>query len=1245
MSDNNQMVVYKNTKNYKEVSFSEIKSPIDIPPLIEVQFESYVRFLQSGVLPNKRIDEGLQGIFNEFFPIYGANKEVVLEFVEYSLEMPTRTPYECKLKRLSYSCFFKAVIRLVIVETGEVREQEVYMGDVPMITNTGTFVINGIERVVVNQLHRSPGIFVFYDTIKNIYLARIIPDQKGSWLEFEVDARGVIYAKIDRRKKFYFTILLKALGYGSNEEVLRLFYEGEFITVKGTHLKTLSKYLGRRVIADVISPETGEVVLEVGESLNEDNLDIIKEAKVEKIELIVNLSHIDDTLVIQSLEKDRVSSQEEALIEFLKIQRPVDYTEPAGDPERIALNIEKANAELDRLFFNPKTYNMGGVGRYKINSKFESFEPKNFNDNVEVQVLRVEDIVMTIKYLIYVINDVDGYSLDDIDHLANRRVRSVGELVNMQLKLGFSRLERVVKERMTMNDKDLMTPQLLISIKSITATINEFFGTSQLSQFMDQTNPLSEITHKRRLNALGPSGLVRERAGFEVRDVHYTHYGRLCPIETPEGPSIGLIASLATYAKVNKYGFIESPYRVVKNGKVFSNVEYLSAAKEDRYPIAQANSVLTPKMEFQDNLVSCRYQSDFPLKNPKEVEYMDVSPLQVVSLSTGLIPFLEHDDANRALMGSNMQRQAVPLLIPEAPYVQTGLESVIGYSCGTCLLSRHDGMVVDFNGKSIFIKEKKTNEIHEYPLSKFQRSNQGTVINHQSLVNVYFAPEQGEITKITKEDVLFKAVSGMEYKYSLKTIQGEIELVVKEKKKLNQGDLIGGEKVRSAKIGKTSAETIKATVLADGQSTDHSKLSLGKNVLVAFMPWEGYNFEDAIIVSDRLVEDDVFTSIHIEEFEIQVRETKLGREMITRDIPNISERAFRDLDEEGIITIGSEVKPGDILVGVVTPKADSDLSPEYRLLHSIFGEKAKEVKDSSLIVPNGHEGIVVDIHRFSRDNRDELQPGVNESVKVFIAKRRRIAVGDKMAGRHGNKGVISTIALQGDMPFLSDGTSVDIILNPLGVPSRMNLGQIFETQLGWAAKALNIQFETPVFDGAKLSDIQKYMEEGGLPSDSKTELRDGKTGEAFKQKVFVGVIYMLKLSHMIEDKIHARSIGPYSLVTQQPLGGKSQFGGQRMGEMEVWALEAYGVAYTLQELLTVKSDDMLGRAKVYESIVKGIYIIHFGVPESFNVLMKEILSLALDMSVIDNNNEIVNLNEMSESFYKEQKKLNLVKLP
>ncbi len=1141
-------------KNKRIVKFGKIVSKLDLPNLIEVQLKSYGWFLQGDVSSSKKKAQGLQAVFNEVFPIESPHEDVVLEFIDYEIGVPKYSELECKERDTTYAAPLRATIRLIKKDSMEVREQSVYMGDIPLMTSRGTFIINGTERVVVNQLHRSPGISFFFDDKERTYSARVIPD-RGSWLEFEMDKKDLIITRIDRKKKFPVTLLVKALGYETNEEVVKLFYDTEV-----TNLKSEDDYknvIGRRVAKDIVSKTDGEVFVEVGERINIDIVDRFKEEKIKKVELISFPNKKEHPFLINSLEKDGCSSTEEAILKIHSLMKP-------GEPS----NIENAKAELNRLFFNRRSYNLGSVGRYKINKKF-GFDINESNAGT----LTVEDIVTTVKYLLYLIAEVDGYYDDDIDHLGNRRVRSVGELIMNQIKIGFLRMERVIKERMTIQDLDVVTPQALISIKPITAVINEFFGSSQLSQFMDQTNPLAELTHKRRLNALGPGGLSRERAGFEVRDVHPSHYGRMCPIETPEGPNIGLICSMSSYSRINEYGFLETPYCYVEKGKVTDKIEYLTADEEDKYFIAQANAQVDESGKFLKNLIPCRNRGNFPYKKPEEIQYMDVSPSQIFSISTGLIPFLEHDDANRALMGSNMQRQSVPLLIEEVPLVGTGNERAAAYDSGVLLIANRSGVVEYVDAKSINVKTSN-GEIDEYALLKFKRTNQGTCFNQRPIVEV-------------------------------------------------------GQKIK------------KGDVLGDGPAVQNERMSLGKNVLVAFMPWMGYNFEDAIVISERLVKEDVFTSVHIEQFEIEARETKLGREVITKDIPNLSEKAFRDLDEDGIVRIGAFVTRDDILVGKVTPKGGEELTPEYKLLHSIFGEKAREVRDTSLRVPNGVDGIVRDVKRFTRENGDELSPGVEELVKVFIASKRKISVGDKMAGRHGNKGVISIVVPENDMPYLPDGTPVDIVLNPLSVPSRMNLGQLLEAQLGWAAKELDIIIETPIFDGASTDDIKEYMAMAGLPEDSKTVLYDGRTGKPFEEKVMVGWTYMIKLAHMVDDKIHARSTGPYSLVTQQPLGGKAQFGGQRLGEMEVWALEAYGAAYTLQELLTVKSDDMLGRARMYEAIVKGLNATTPGIPESFNVLIQELRGLALDVKIYDENGKEISLSEWSEGFDRSKRRIKL----
>jgi DNA-directed RNA polymerase subunit beta len=1141
-------------KKLKVVRFGKSTPRIELPNLIEVQLKSYDWFLQANIPPQKRKMQGLQAVFCEIFPIESPHEDVILEFVEYEIGTPKYSEVECKERDATFAAPLKASIRLIKKDSMEVREQIVYMGDIPLMTERGTFIINGTERVVVNQLHRSPGIFFFYEEKERLYNVRVIPD-RGSWLEFEMDAKGLIVARIDRKKKFPVTLLVKSLGYNTNEEVIRLFYDIDKIKLRDE--ETYQKIIGHRIVKDLVSSSDGEVILEVGDRITIDIVDRLREEKIKEIEVIKFPANKDNTYLITSLEKDACASSDEAMTKLHSLMRP-------GEPS----NIDNAKVELNRLFFNDRTYNLGSVGRYKINKKF-GFN----NDEVTETTLRKEDIINSIKYMINLIAEAEGYFLDDIDHLGNRRIRSVGELIMNQIKIGFQRTERVIKERMTIQDLDVATPQALISIKPITAVINEFFGSSQLSQFMDQTNPLAELTHKRRLNALGPGGLSRERAGFEVRDVHPSHYGRMCPIETPEGPNIGLIVSMSAYAQINQYGFLETPYNKVEHGRVIDKIEFLTADEEDKHFIAQANAPVDENGKFTKSLVACRNRGNFPYKKPQEISYMDVSSSQIFSISTSLIPFLEHDDANRALMGSNMQRQAVPLLVEEAPLVGTGIEKAAAYDSGVLVIAKRAGDVIYVDAKKIVIdaggKEKDT-----FDLLKFKRTNQGTCFNQKPIV-------------------------------------------------------VEGQKVKAGEV------------IADGPAVASGRLAMGKNILVAFMPWMGYNYEDAIVISEKLVKDDTYTSVHIEQFEIEARETKLGREVITKDIPNLSEKAFRDLDSDGIVRMGAYVMPDDILVGKVTPKGEEDLTPEYKLLHSIFGEKAREVRDTSLRVPNGIEGIIIDVKRFSREGGDELAPGVEELVKVYIASKRKISVGDKMAGRHGNKGVISIIVPENDMPYLPDGTPIDIVLNPLSVPSRMNLGQLLETELGWAAKNLDIIIETPIFDGATEEDIKEYMEKAGIPADSKTPLFDGRSGVQFEENVMVGYCYMLKLAHMVDDKIHARSTGPYSLVTQQPLGGKAQFGGQRLGEMEVWALEAYGASYTLQELLTVKSDDMLGRARVYEAIVKGMNSTTPGIPESFNVLIQELRGLALDVRIYGADSREISLSEWSEGFDRSKRKIKL----
>ncbi|MBE7411965.1 MAG: DNA-directed RNA polymerase subunit beta [Leptospiraceae bacterium] len=1213
----------------KRVNFGKITNLDYLPNLIQIQQKSFDWFIQADVKdPSKRKNQGLEAVLRETFPIESPNNDIVMEYGHYILGDVRRNPQECKDTDSSYAVPLKAVIRLIIKETGEIREQVVYLGDLPIMTEQGTFIINGAERVVVSQLHRSPGIFFSFDPLKSVFSARVIP-YRGSWLEFEMDNKNILVAKIDRKKKFPATLLIKALGVGTNEEVLRLFYTSSKYRIAGATPKELKKILGRRAIADVINYENGEIMLEAGSKINEDNIDILKEMKVKEVDLIEFPAGKDNVTIINCLEKDGVNDYEDAIKKFHLIMRP-------GEPS----TIENAQAELKRLFFSPKTFDLGKVGRYKINSKFEFNNPKDFK-NCTDRVLRPEDIKEAIRYLVMLISEAENYYPDDIDHLGNRRIRSIGELLSNQIKLGFTRMERVIKERMTVQEIEQQTPQLLISIKPITAVINEFFGSSQLSQFMDQTNPLAELTHKRRLNALGPGGLSRDRAGFEVRDVHYSHYGRMCPIETPEGPNIGLILSMSSFARVNDYGFLETPYRLVKSGKPQKQIEFLTADKEEYYYIAQASAQTDEKGDFKNKLISTRHRSDFPFRNPNEIQYMDLAPMQVVAVSTALIPFLEHDDANRALMGSNMQRQAVPLLVEECPFVGTGMEGRTAYDSRICVVAKKDGVVMKVDSSGVTVKEDGNKDPVYYPYVKYKKTNQGTCFNQRPSVSCILADEAGKITKVTKEKIELTSVDGEKFNYNLTSSGKEFTPTVKEGANVVKGANLAGQIVYGERFDDEGNLVQKGTILADGPAVDDGYLALGRNVLVGFMPWEGFNFEDAILISEKVVKDDVFTSIHIEEFEIQARETKLGQEQITRDIPNLSDKAFRDLDETGVIRIGAEVKAGDILVGMVTPKGETDLTPEYKLLHSIFGEKAKEVRDSSLRLPNGNEGTVIDIKRYSRDKGDDLAAGVEELVKVYVARKRKLLVGDKMAGRHGNKGVVSRVLAEEDMPYMADGTPLDVVLNPLGVPSRMNLGQIFETQLGFAAKKLNINFETPVFDGASESDIAEYCKEAGLPLNSKFKLFDGRTGEPFINEVFCGYIYLLKLAHLVDDKIHARSTGPYSLVTQQPLGGKAQFGGQRLGEMEVWALEAYGASHTLQELLTIKSDDMLGRARIYEAIVKGIHAIKPGIPESFNVLVQELRGLALDIVITDTAGQTVDIADLDDEYTRSKKNIKI----
>ena len=1158
-------------------SYARINEVWPMPHLIDIQKSSYDWFIK----------EGLREIFHDISPIKDFTGNLELSFENFELGKPKYDVEECKERDESYSAPMNVKVRLVYKDTGEIKESSVFMGDFPLMTETGTFVINGAERVIVSQLVRSPGVYYAVNmdpSGKKIYGTTVIPN-RGAWIEYETDINDVIYARVDRTRKLPATVLLRALGLSSNEEIISLFGEHPF--------------------------------------------------------------------VLATLEKDTTNNRDEALIEIYKKLRP-------GEPP----TLENATQLIESTFFDNKRYDLAGVGRYKLNIKLgwrhrlqgnviaeplvdmetgEIILPAGTKmteenlDKVEasgvyaeqglrkikikfkdqdmdmlfttgidekIRTVTVEDVLASFNYLL---NLMDGHGTgDDIDHLGNRRVRCVGELLQNQFRIGLARMERVVKERMTIQDTEVITPQALINIRPVVAAIKEFFGSSQLSQFMDQNNPLAELTHKRRLSALGPGGLSRERAGYEVRDVHNSHYGRMCPIETPEGPNIGLIGSLSTFAVINKYGFMETPYRRVdkENNRVTEDVRYMTADVEDRFIIAQANEPLNDEGYFLGDRVTARAKDDVLSIAPNQVDYMDVSPKQVVSIATALIPFLENDDANRALMGANMQRQAVPLLCTQAPVIGTGMEYKVAVDSGVCVLAKRAGVVERVVGNEIRVRAEN-GEVDTYPLLKFKRSNQGTCVNQRPIVNK-------------------------------------------------------GDKV------------VEKQVLADGPATDHGELALGHNVIVAYMPWEGYNYEDAILLNEDLIKADVFTSIHIEEYDCDARDTKLGKEEITREIPNVSEEALKDLDERGIIRIGAEVRPGDILVGKVTPKGETELTAEERLLRAIFGEKAREVRDSSLRVPHGEAGKIVSVKVFSRENGDELPPGVNEQVRVHIAQKRKISEGDKMAGRHGNKGVVSRIMAREDMPFLPSGEPVHIVLNPLGVPSRMNIGQILENHLGWAARTLGmqiandaeglveklakygydvekdgmpetveidkfgdqsvraVQISVPVFDGAHEQDISEALELAGIDQTAKTTLYDGRTGEPFDNKVTVGLTYMLKLHHLVDDKIHARSTGPYSLVTQQPLGGKAQFGGQRFGEMEVWALEAYGAAYTLQEILTVKSDDVVGRVKTYEAIVKGENVPDPGIPESFKVLVKELQSIGLDIKVLNEDEEEISLRDSDE---------------
>ena len=1166
------MFAKSRTINRKYIG-KDIQNFMDVPNLIDIQTSSYEYFLQKEKLENGEPleNQGLQEVFTSTFPIESPNGDMSLEYEFYELDTENIkfSEFECKQKGLTYSVPLKARINLNFLQTGAILQKDIYMGDIPLMTDRGTFVINGAERVVVSQIHRSPG--VIFNHEKNVFGSRIIP-YRGSWLEFEIDQKkDLIYAKIDRKKKILGTIFLRALGFETREEIIKQFYLTETVKVSDSREgrdSLVDRVLSKAVIAKNEEGEE-EKLYPAGKRLHPHEIDDLVAHGVSSIEVIKfdtrknpnnkdeRNSSLNSQVIINCFEREEIKfakeglendepTKEDALSAVYSVLMP-------GEP----MTVEAAEKDLNSTFFSPRRYDLGRVGRYKLNKKFDYKEP------VEEYTLVKDDIIQTMKFLIKVY--IGEEQTDDIDHLGNRRIRSVGELMTNQLKTAFARMERIAKERMSLKETETMKPQDLISIKPIVASIKEFFGSSQLSQFMDQINPLAELTHKRRLNALGPGGLSRDRAGFEVRDIHYTHYGRMCPIETPEGPNIGLIVSLAIYTRVNDYGFLEAPYRKVKNGKATNEVEYLSAMDEDKYTIGQVAEGMKADGSFSTEMISVRHRGDYTLRSPEDVQYMDVSPRQVISVSASLIPFLEHDDANRALMGCNMQRQAVPLLFPEPPYVGTGMEKKCAYDSGVLIKAKRAGEVVYVSSEIVKVKpdNAKRGELDEYTLLKYQRTNQDTCYHQRPTVSV-------------------------------------------------------GEHVE------------KGSVLADGPATFNGELALGRNLLVGFVPWNGYNYEDAVLISKRVVKEDMYTSIHIKEFSTEIRETKLGPERITRDVPNTSEKNLDNLDAEGIIRIGAKVRSGDILVGKVTPKSESETTPEFKLLNSIFGEKAKEVRDSSLKVPHGVEGVVIDVQRLRRNEGDDLNPGVDEVVKVLIANKRKLREGDKMAGRHGNKGVVSRILPEEDMPYLEDGTPLDVCLNPLGVPSRMNIGQIMESELGIAGKYLNQFFELPVFQSPSQEMIGKKLEEAGLDKSCKQVVRDGRTGEPFVNPIFVGVIYYLKLHHLVDDKMHARSTGPYSLVTQQPLGGKAQFGGQRLGEMEVWALEAYGAANTLQEMMTIKSDDMNGRSKVYEAIVKGDPSTPAGVPEAFNVMVQELRGLALDFTIYDDKGKQIALTERDQ---------------
>lgn len=1129
-------------KLVERLNFGRIKERGTMPHFLEFQLDSYEDFLQAKEAPNNRKDKGLESAFREIFPVESSNGDIKLEYVSYELheaEPPLNDELECKKRGKTYSTSLKVRLRLINKKSGnEIQESLVYFGEVPMMTERGTFIINGAERVVVSQLHRSPGVSfnkeINIQTGKDLFSGKIIP-YKGTWLEFETDKNDFLSIKIDRKKKVLATVFLKAIDFfNNNTEIKDYFLETKELDLASIFQKYKNKdellsvirtrFEGSFIKEDIYDDETGEVIAEADAVIDEALIEKMIEFKIEKVTYWEVKP--EDKLLANTVLNDSTLTKEEAVTEVFKKLRPGDL-----------VTVESARSLIRQMFFNPQRYDLEPVGRYKMNKRLKLNVPED-----EI-LLTKDDIIGTMKYVIN-LNNGNGHT-DDIDNLSNRRVRGVGELLLMQIKAGLSKMGKMVKEKMTVQDSETLTSQSLLNTRPLNALILDFFGSGQLSQFMDQSNPLAELTHKRRISALGPGGLSRERAGFEVRDVHDSHYGRICPIETPEGPNIGLIGSLAIYAKINKYGFIETPYVKVVNGKAdFDQIDYLAADEEEGLFIAQADTKIGEDGALLGDVV-CRFGHEIVGISGEKVDYLDISPKQVVSVSAGLIPFLEHDDANRALMGSNMQRQAVPLLRTEAPYIGTGLERKVAVDSGAVVISKTDGKVVYVDAQKIVIEDPEGKE-HKYRMLNFERSNQSMCLHQTPLVSP-------------------------------------------------------GEEVKAG------------GVIADGPATRGGDLALGRNILMAFMPWEGYNYEDAILISDRLRKDDVFTSIHVEEYEIEARNTKLGDEEITREIPNISEEALRKLDSKGIITIGSEVGPGDILVGKTAPKGETEPPAEEKLLRAIFGEKARDVRDTSLRMPHGSKGTVVEILELSRENGDELKAGVNKAIRVLVAEKRKITVGDKMSGRHGNKGVVSRVLPAEDMPFLADGTHLDVVLNPLGVPSRMNIGQVLEVHLGMAMGNYNggTHIATPVFDGASEEQVKDYLEKLGFPRSGKVDLYDGRTGEKFDNPVTVGRMYMLKLHHLVEDKMHARAIGPYSLVTQQPLGGKAQFGGQRLGEMEVWALEAYGASNILQEMLTVKSDDVTGRTKTYEAIIKGEEMPEPDLPESFKVLLKEFQALAI----------------------------------